>query len=207
MLKVWGRNNSSNVQKTMWAIGELRLAYQRIDIGGDFGGNDRPAYLALNPNGLVPTIEDDGLILWESNSIIRYLAGRYGVGTLEPTDIKDRARASQWMDWQISTFQPAFTKTFHGLIRTPPGERDHAAIAASKAKSIAAATILDANLARHAFVAGEKFSMGDIPVGVFIYRFRQLVPDRPALPNLERWYGLLEKRATFHEHVGSIALT
>jgi glutathione S-transferase len=117
------------------------------------------------------------------------------------------ARASQWMDWQISVFQPAFTKTFHGLIRTPPEKRDHTVIAKSKARSIAAATILDANLARHAYVAGEQFSMGDIPVGVFIYRFRQLVPERPPLPNLERWYGLIEKRSAFREHVGGIALT
>jgi glutathione S-transferase len=207
MLKIWGRNNSSNVQKTMWAVGELGLAYQRIDIGGDFGGNDKPAYLALNPNGLVPTLEDGDLILWESNSIIRYLANRYGSGTLEPADIKVRARAGQWMDWQISVFMPAFTRTFHGLIRTPPEKRDQTAIAESKARSIAAAKILDANLARHAFVAGNNFSMGDIPVGVFIYRFRQLVPDRPRLPNLERWYSSLEKRSVFHEHVGSIPLT
>jgi glutathione S-transferase len=206
VLKVWGRNNSSNVQKVMWAIGELGLAYERVDIGMEHGGNDRPAYLALNPNGLIPTVEDGDLVLWESNSIIRYLSGRYGAGTLEPADPKSRARASQWMDWQISTFQLVFTKTFWGMVRTPPDRRDHAAIAESKAKSIAAAKILDAELSRHAFVA-DAFSMGDIPIGVFIFRFRQLVSERPALPNLERWYAMLETRPAFQEHVGSIALT
>jgi glutathione S-transferase len=207
MLKIWGRNNSSNVQKAMWAIGELNLAYERIDIGMEFGGNDKPAYLALNPNGLIPTLEDGDLILWESNSIIRYLANRYGAGKLEPSDPKTRARASQWMDWQISAFQPAFTKTFWGLVRTPPDKRDHSAIAESKTKSIAAAKILDVELSRHLYVAADAFSMGDIPIGVFIFRFCQLVPERPLLPNLERWYASIEKRPAFHEHVGSIPLT
>jgi glutathione S-transferase len=107
----------------MWAIGELGFAYKRIDAGLEFGGNDNPAYLALNPNGLVPTLEHDDLILRESNSIVRYLANQYGSGTLEPTDPKARARANQWMDWQLSVFTPAFWNTFHGLIRTPHDKR------------------------------------------------------------------------------------
>lgn len=207
MLKVWGRKNSSNVQKVMWAIGELGLAYERIDTGLEFGGNDKPAYLALNPNGLVPTLEDGDLVLWESNAIVRYLANRYGPGTLEPADPKTRALASQWMDWQLTVFTPAFWNTFHGLIRTPTGRRDLAAIAESKAKSVAAAKIFDAELSRHAYVAGDTFSMGDIPMGIRIYRFRQLIAERPALPNLERWYALIEKRPAFREHVGNIPLT
>ena len=207
MLKVWARNNSSNAQKVMWAIGEIGISYERTDIGMEFGGNDKPDYLALNPNGLIPTIEDGDLVLWESNSIIRYLANRYSAGKLEPSDAKTRALANQWMDWQISVFQPAFTKTFWGLIRTPPERREQTVIAESKTKSVAAATILDAELSRHAYVAGDAFSIGDIPVGVFIYRFRQLVPERPPMRNLERWYASIEKRSAFHEHVGSIPLT
>ncbi len=207
MLKVWGRKNSSNVQKVMWAVGELGLAHERVDIGGEFGGNKEPAYLALNPNGLVPTLEDGDLILWESNSIVRYLAGRYGPGKLEPKDPKARARAGQWMDWQISVVLPAITVAFWGLIRTPPEKRDHAAIAASQAKSTEAMKILDANLSRNAYVAGDAFSMGDIPVGVFTYRFRQLVPERPSLPNLERWYASLERRPAFRDHVAAVPLT
>jgi glutathione S-transferase len=207
MLKVWGRNNSSNVQKTMWAIGELRVAYDRTDVGMEFGGNDTTVYRAMNPNGLVPTIQDGDFILWESNSIIRYLAARYGPGTLEPADLRSRAVASQWMDWQISAFLPAFSAVFWGLVRTPPEKRDHAAIAAAKDKSIAAAQILDTALARNTYLAGNSFCMGDIPMGVFMYRFRALMPDRPPMPNLERWYATIAKRPAFQEHVSDISLT
>ena len=207
MLKIWGRRNSSNVQKVMWTVGELGLAHERVDIGGEFGGNNKPAYLALNPNGLVPTIEDGDLILWESNSIVRYLAGRYGPGKLEPKNAKARALASQWMDWQISVVLPALSPAFWGLVRTPLEKRDHAAIAASQAKTTDAMKILDANLSRNVYVAGNAFSMGDISVGVFTYRFRQLVPERPPLTNLERWYASLEQRPAFRDHVAAVPLT
>ncbi len=207
MLKIWGRNTSSNVQKVMWAIGELKLPHERIDIGGAFGGNKEPAYLAMNPNGLVPTLEEDGFTLWESNAIVRYLAARNGAGALEPADPKTRARANQWMDWQLSVVGPAIFGAFWGLIRTPPDKRDPAAIEASQKKTTEAMIILDAQLAKTAFVAGDAFSMGDIPLGVMAYRFRQLVPQRPPLPNLERWYASLEKREAFRTHVSTIPLT
>jgi glutathione S-transferase len=206
MLKIWGRNTSSNVQKAMWAIGELGLAHERIDIGGAFGMNKEPHYLAMNPNGLVPTLEEeDGFLLWESNSIVRYLAGKHG-GTLEPADRKMRALASQWMDWQLSVFAPAITPAFWGLIRTPAEKRDQAAIKASQDKSTEAAKILDAQLAKTEYVAGNAFSYGDIPVGVMTYRYRELVPNRPAFPNLERWYAAISQRKAFQEHVGAIPL-
>src|SRR4051794_34663975 len=107
MLKIWGRKTSSNVQKVMWAVGELGLPAERVDIGGPFGGNREPAYLALNPNGLIPTLEDAGFIIWESNAIVRYLASRYGPGRLEPAEHHARALANQWMDWQLSVVAPA----------------------------------------------------------------------------------------------------
>src|SRR6266705_5630809 len=160
MIKIWGRNTSVNVQKVMWAVGELELPHERIDVGGTFGKNKEPAYLAMNPNGLVPTLEEDGFLLWESNSIVRYLAGKHGDGALEPADPKARALASQWMDWQLSVLGPAITPAFWGLIRTPPAERDHAAIDASRKKSTEAMKILDAQLAKTPFVAGPAFSMG-----------------------------------------------
>jgi glutathione S-transferase len=208
MLKIWGRKNSINVQKVMWAVGELGLAHERIDIGGPFGKNKEPPYLALNPNGLVPTLEeDDGFILWESHSIVRYLANKHGGGTLEPADPQARALASQWMDWQLSVCAPAIHAMFWGLIRTPPEKRDHAAIATSQANTTAAMKILDAQLGKTAYVAGDKFSMGDIPVGLIAFRFRQLVPDRPPLPNLERWFGAIEKRDAFRQHVSAVPLT
>jgi glutathione S-transferase len=207
VLKVWGRKNSSNVQKTMWAVDELKLAYRRFDIGMEFGGNDAPDYRAMNPNGLVPTVQDGDFVLWESNSIVRYLAARYGPGTLEPADLRSRAIANQWMDWQVSTFLPAFTNVFWALVRTPPEMRDAAALADAETKSVAAAKILDAALEGNAYLAGNSFSMGDIPMGVFVYRFRALVAERPAMPHLERWYGSLMQRASFREHVADIPIT
>jgi len=204
MLKIWGRNTSVNVQKAMWAVGELGLAYERIDVGGSFGKNREPPYLAMNPNGLVPTLEEDGFVLWESNSIVRYLAAKYGAGTLEPADLRERARASSWMDWQLTVALPALTPVFWGLIRTPPEKRDHAAIEAGKAKTLAAMTILDAQLGKTAFIAGEAFSMGDISVGAMAYRFRRLMPERPMLGNLERWFAKIEQRPAFKEHLLTI---
>jgi glutathione S-transferase len=203
MLKIWGRNTSVNVQKAMWAIGELGLAYERVDIGGPFGKNREPAYLAMNPNGLVPTLEEDGFLLWESNAIVRYLAGKYGPGRLEPSDLHERARAGSWMDWQLTVALPALTPVFWGLIRTPPEQRDHAAIEAGKVKSLAAMKMLDAQLAKTAYIAGDTFSMGDISVGAMAYRFRRLMPESK-LENLERWFAGIEQRRAFNEHVAAI---
>jgi glutathione S-transferase len=208
MLKIWGRKTSSNVQKAMWAVGELKLAHERIDVGGPFGKNKEPAYLAMNPNGLVPTLEeDDGFLLWESNSVVRYLAGKHSAGSLEPADPKMRALASQWMDWQLSVMGPAITPVFWGLVRTPPDKRDQTAIDNGKVKTTDAAQILDAQLAKTKFLAGNAFSYGDIPVGVMVRRYVELVPERPAMPNLDRWYGEIAKRPAFKEHCGGIALT
>src|SRR5262245_48475951 len=209
MIKMWGRNTSSNVQKAMWAVGELALEHTRIDIGGPFGMNKEPKYLAMNPNGLVPTLEDDdGFLLWESNSVIRYLAGKHDKsGVLEPKDAKQRALASQWMDWQLSVLSPAIVPAFLGLVRMPPEKRDLAAIKASQDKTTDAMKMLEAQLGKTAYVAGPNFSYGDIPVGVMAYRFRQLVPDRPALPTVERWFAEIAQRKAFHDHVGSIPLS
>lgn len=207
MLKVWGRNTSSNVQKVMWAVQELGLEHERFDIGGAFGKNREPAYLAMNPNGLVPTLQDGDFILWESNTILRYLAREYGDGRLEGADARLRARASQWMDWQLSVVGPAITPAFWGLIRTPPEKRDAAAIAAAQAKTTEAMKILDAQLGKTEYVAGGDFTVGDIPVGVMTYRYWQLVPERPALPNLQRWYAALQKRAAFRDQVEAVPLT
>jgi glutathione S-transferase len=207
MLKMYGRNTSSNVQKAMWAVGELNLKFERLDVGGAFGKNKEPDYLAMNPNGLVPTLVEGDFILWESNAIIRYLARGYGAGTLEPSDPKQIALANQWMDWQLSVVGPAIFHAFWGLIRTPAEKRDMAAISESQRKTTEAMRMLDVQLGRTAYVAGDRFSMGDIPVGVMAYRFRQLCPERPDMPHLERWYAEIEKRQAFQDHVGSIPLS
>ena len=202
MLRIWGRNTSINVQKVLWAIGELGIAHERIDVGGSFGKNNEPEYLSKNPNGLVPTLEEeDGFILWESNTVVRYLAAKYGAGTLEPSDLKTRARESSWMDWQLSVCAPAIHGLFWGLIRTPPEKRDNAHIDESRKKTTAAMTILNAQLGKTAFVAGNTFSMGDIPVGLIAYRYRRLVPDWSGLDHLTRWYDGLEQRAAFKQHI------
>ena len=209
MIKIWGRNTSSNVQKAMWAVGELGLEHQRIDVGGAFGKNKEPPYLAINPNGLVPTLEeDDGFTLWESNSIVRYLARKHDKdGKLEPKDPHERGRASQWMDWQLTVVGPAIFQAFWGLIRTPPEKRDAAAIKTSQEKTTEAMKILDIQLGKTPFVAGNAFSYGDIPVGVMCFRYRQLVPGRPPTPNLDRWYDAIAKRKPFQDHVSGVPLT
>ena len=206
MLKVWGRNTSSNVQKVMWVIGEIGLQYERTDIGGPFGKNKEFPYLAMNPNGLVPTLEEeDGFTLWESNSVVRYLAAKHR-STIEPADLKVRALANQWMDWQLSVVAPAIYPLFWGLVRTPPEQRDLKAIEDGKVKTTEAMKILDGQLAKTPFVAGEAFSYGDIPVAIMARRYRDLVPDRPALKNLERWYAAIAPRSPFQEHVTDIPL-
>jgi len=204
MLKIWGRNTSVNVQKAMWTVGELGLPCERIDVGGSFGKNREAPYLAMNPNGLVPTLEEDGFILWESNAIVRYLAAKFGPGRLEPLDLQERARASSWMDWQLTVAGAAITPVVWGLIRTPPEKRDHAAIEAGKVRTLEAMRILDAQLAKTAYVAGSTFSMGDIPPAAIVYRFRRLMPERPRLDHLERWFTGIEQRPAFKEHVLAI---
>ena len=208
MLKIWGRNTSSNVQKVMWAIGEMNLPHQRIDVGGAFGKTRETAYLAMNPNALVPTLEEeDGFTLWESNSIVRYLAARHGSRTLEPADLRTRALAHKWMDWQLSVLGPVITPVFWGLIRTAPEKRDTNAIAAGKARTVEAAQLLDGELGRSAYLAGDAFSYGDIPVGIMIYRYMQLIPERPATPHLDRWYAAISSRRAFKDQVASVPLS
>jgi len=208
MIKIWGRKTSSNVQKVMWAVGEIGLPHERIDIGGPFGKNREPAYLAMNPNGLVPTLEEeDGYLLWESNSIVRYLAAKHRSSLLEPSDLRMRANASKWMDWQLAVAGPAIFECFWGLIRTPPEKRNHAAIEESKKKTTAAMTMMDEQLAKTAYLAGDAFSYGDIPVGIIAYRYRQLVPERPPLKNFERWYAAIAARQAFKDHVAAVPLS
>lgn len=209
MLKIWGRNNSINVQKVMWTLGELKLEHTRLDVGGAFGKTKEPEYLAMNPNALVPTLEeDDGFILWESNSIVRYLAAKHDkAGVLEPKDLRTRALASQWMDWMLSVANPAITPVFWGLIRTPPEKRDYALIEAQTKKTIDAMAMLDERLGKSPYVAGDAFSYGDIPVACVCNRFVQLIKNRPSMPNLDRWFGLISERQAFRDHVGSVPLT
>jgi glutathione S-transferase len=207
MLKIWGRTTSSNVQKVMWALTEIGEPCERIDIGGPFGKNREAPYLAMNPNGLVPTLEEeDGWLLWESNSIVRYLAAKHG--KLEPADARERAQVQKWMDWQLSVAGPAIFPLFWGMVRTPAEKRDHAAIAAGREKIGAALQIMDAQLGKTKFLAGDGFSYGDIPIGPIVHRYMSLVPspERPNLQNVERWYAAMLTRPGYKQHVADIPL-
>lgn len=201
MVRIWGRPNSLNVQKVMWAVAELGLAHERADVGGPFGGLDEPAYRARNPNGLIPVIEDEGTIVWESNAIVRYLAARWGQGTLWAIDPAERAQADQWMDWQQTTIQPLLGPLFLGLIRTAPEQRDEAVLATTARKLGETLVILDRWLADRPFVAGTRLSMGDIPAGAAVNRYLHLPIERPDLPHLRRWYDGLVASAAFRKHV------
>lgn len=200
MLTVWGRASSSNVQKVMWAIAELGLAHERIDIGGAFGGLDTPEFRARNPNGRIPVIEDQGIVIWESHAIVRYLAGRYGQGGLWPADPGARALADQWMEWLQTTLNPAFHQVFAGLVWTPPSRQDPAAVAAAAERTGQVLEILEARLAGTPYVAGPALSMGDIPYGPILYRYFTLEIVRPGLPNLEAYYRRLQERPAYREH-------
>lgn len=207
MLKVWGRASSSNVQKVMWAVTEIGVAVERIDVGGPFGKNREAPYLAKNPNGLVPTLEEeDGYTLWESNSIVRYLAAKHEAA-LEPADLRTRALAQKWMDWQLTVLAPAIGPLFMGMVRTPAAERNMKAIEDSKGKTADAARMLDDQLGKTRFLAGEAFSYGDIPVGIMVWRFRELAPEKQGFRNLDRWYGEIAARPGFQQHVKAVPLT
>lgn len=204
-LKILGRKTSSNVQKVLWVCDEIGLDYERVDVGGPFGGNDQPEYRALNPNGLVPTVEVDGLVMWESNSIVRYLARKYGPGArggrIYPADLGQAALVERWMDWQLSAFNPAFSPVFMGYIRTPPEKRDMKAIDASVKRCADLCRILDGQLAKGPYLNGADFTIADIPMGINVHRWFTLPLERPELPNLAAWYQRLLERAPYRTHV------
>ncbi|MGC2520075.1 MAG: glutathione S-transferase [Burkholderiales bacterium] len=201
MLKLWGRINSINVQKVLWALDELKLPFERIDAGMQFGVVNEPFYRKMNPNGRVPTIEDDGFVLWESNAIVRYLAAKHGAGSLWPNDLRQRADADRWMDWATTTVAPAITPVFWGLIRTPPEKRNMAVIEADAEKTAQAFQVLEQSLEGRDYVAGKAFTMGDIPLGTFVYRWYALEVKRPALKNVEAYYKRLQQRPAYKRHV------
>ena len=194
MLRIWGRLTSVNVQKVVWCADELGLTYERTDAGRDFGLVGTPEYLAKNPNGLVPVIEDDGFVLWESNAIVRYLAAQYGEGTLWPTDRQMRADADRWMDWQATSFNPAIGPAFWQLIRFAAGKRDAAVVETAREAGEKKLALLDAHLATREFVAGASFTMGDIPLGCSVDRWYKLPLARESHPHVERWYSALRSR-------------
>jgi glutathione S-transferase len=197
MLRIWGRVNSVNVKKALWAAEELGLKYERIDAGLQFGVNNTPEYKRINPTGLVPTIDDDGFTLWESHSIVRYLAAKHGAGSLWPQEPKARANADRWMDW-AHTFSREFQRpVFWPLVRTPPEKRDQKAIAEAVKKCGELLAIPDSVLQSHAYLGGSAFTMGDIPLGCHIQLWMRLPIERPRLPGVEAWFARLCERPAY----------
>ena len=201
MIKIWGRTDSSNVQKVLWCCGELDIEFERVDWGGKFGGNNDEAYREMNPNGLVPTLKDGDFVLWESNSIMRYLNAKYGSGKLLPASPDGMANANRWMDWQLSTFNATIVPLFWNLVRTPPEKRDPKAVQSALEKTSIAWQLVEKQLAQNRFLAGEKFSLGDIPLGVWAYRWFSLPIERPEQPHLMRWYEQLKQRKPYQTYI------
>lgn len=200
MLQLKGRINSSNVMKALWVLDEIGLDYEREDVGRQFGKNHEAPYLRLNPNGRIPTIIDGDLVLWESNSIVRYLAAMHSSGTLWPTDPAARARCEMWMDWQLTELANGMVPVFHGLIRKSAEERDMDAINAARDEWAAKWRILDDHLSRNAYVGGDSFTMADIPIGPTAYRWYELPIEREDFVHLKRWYDLICARPLFRKH-------
>ena len=196
MLRIWGRLSSINVRKVVLAARWLGIAFERTDAGHEFGIVKTPEYLARNPNGLVPLVEDDGFTLWESNVIVRYLCAKHSPGQLYPQGLAPRFDAERWMDWQQTTFNPAGRGAFVQLMRTPPDKQKSEVVTQSIGSTEPLLDVLDAHLARQAFMAGDAFTMADIPLACEIHRWHGLPLQRPARPHLEHWYqGILSHAA------------
>lgn len=202
MLKIWGRKNSSNVRKALWIAEELGLEYESLNAGGAFGVNDQPEYLAKNPNGVVPMIEDGEFVLWESNTIVRYLAAQYAAGSsLYPASPKVRAQAEKWMDWTTSTLAAPFRPVFWGVVRTPADKQDWTQINAAIAEVERLLVIVDAALAHQPYLSGDEFGVGDIPLGCFAYPWFEMPIERRELPHLKAWYERLQQRPAYRTAV------
>jgi len=202
-LKIWGRANSVNVQKVLWCLAELDLPYERIDAGMAFGKNNEPAYLAMNPNGRVPTLVEGDFVLWESNSVMRYLAMAYGKGSpVYPEAPKRRAGVDRWLDWTLSTVQPVDRPVFWALVRTPPDKRDMAAIQKDVDAEAVVWRIADAQLASRRFIEGDDFTLADIALGAYARRWLGVGGvSKPKLAHLDRWFAQFATRPGFQKFI------
>ena len=205
MLKLWGRTNSLNVQKALLCLGELDLPFERMDAGMTFGVVKTPEYMAKNPNSVVPTLEDDGFVLWESNAIVRYLAATHGAGTLWPTDPRARGLADRWMDWQQTSHNPSLTTVFWNLVRSP-GAVSPAEFDAACARIERAMDILEEALTRHAWLGGDAFTMAECALAPGVHRYLHLPMERKPRPHVARWYEAVLQRPVA-QHVLLLPLT
>jgi glutathione S-transferase len=203
MLKIWGRASSSNVQKVLWCCAEIGLEYERTDWGGPFGGNQEAEYLRLNPNGLVPTVIDGDLVMWESNTICRYLCATRNGDQLYPRDPAARTHVERWMDWQLSVMATPMSVLLMQLVRAAPEMRDPAAAEAARRRALAAWTIVEEALSNQPYLAGDHLSLAEIVMGTQIYRWFTFAIERPELPNLRAWYQRINERPGFKTNIVS----
>jgi len=201
MLRILGRPNSYNTQKVLWLLDELGTPFSLELAGLEHGVNHTAEYNKLNPNELVPTLIEDDFVLWESNSILRYVAMKFGNGRFLPPDPRDRARAERWLDWALTTLAPSITPAFWGLIRSKPEQRDSVRIEEAVKKTNHALAMLDRYLGETPYVGGKDISIGDIPVGILAYRFFSLPIERHRLPHLEAWYKRLCERPVYRQRI------
>jgi glutathione S-transferase len=201
MLKIWGRTNSLNVQKVMWTVGELGIAHERVDAGGKFGGLDQPGYLAMNPNSKIPTVEDNGVIVWESNACVRYLSARYGEGVLWDPDPGVRADADKWMDWMQTALAPDFYDLFWNVVRLPDARKNPEAAAEAAQRLRGHYAVVERQLGDKPFMVGERLSMADIVIGATLYRYYEMPIDHPGLGGIHAWYHRLKDRPAYRHHV------
>jgi glutathione S-transferase len=205
VLKIYGAKTSSNVQKVLWCCSEIGLPFERDENTGGPSRKDRtPAYLALNPNGLIPTIDEDGFILWESNVIVRYLCAKHSLGKLCPSDLRQRADVERWMDWQQTIIAPPMGIAFRSLLRKPAEALPQDQIKAAVQRAGDGWRILNTRLADRPFVGGAALTMGDIALGNAVHRWFKLPVERPDLPNVRRWYDRFCDRPGYREHIASI---
>lgn len=201
MLKIWGRTNSTNVKKALWIAQELGLDYEQFDVGGQFGGLDDPAFLARNPNGLIPLVEDGETVLWESNVITRYLAATYGKDSLWIENPARRAQAEKWMDWASTTLYTDFSNVMKHMIRLPEDKRDPAILQRGLDGLARSMKIANDGLGQAPWFSGEEFGIGDIPVGCYAYAWFEFSIERPSLPQLENWYERMKLRPAYRSAV------
>ncbi len=201
MLKIWGRASSSNVQKVLWCCAELEIPFERVDVGGPFGGNRDPEYLSMNPNGLVPTVKDGDLVMWESNTICRYLATIHNGERLYPRDPAARTHVERWMDWQLAVIGAPMGQLLFGLVRSAPETRDNAAIEAARRRAATAWTIVDDELKDKPYLGGSELSLAEIVLGTQIYRWFAFPIERPELPKLRAWHDRLHERPGFKQYI------
>jgi glutathione S-transferase len=201
MTTLYGRRSSCNVQKAMWVLAELDVAHDHVELGGDLGGLDAPEFLAMNPQGKIPVLRDGDTVVWESDAILRYVAAQHGKGRLWPSDPSERVVVDEWLAWATTTLQPPWIELFWRAVRTPRSRQKPEIVARLTRATVDCFQTLDRHLEHHAYLAGDCFSLADIPAGMTLYRWFEMDVERPATRHVERWYDSLRERGAYQTSV------